>query len=177
MGDIVGKIQDKMFGRIENPKELLLFKLGSALKMENTVLQMLGKLERQSQRRELKDQFSHHADETRGQIKNIEQAFGALGERPDEKPCLPIEAIDKEGTMNMKMTDEGLVDAVILSGAADTEHHEIAVYESLITLAGATGHEDIVGLLRENLEQEQHTLDEVRKATQKVAHEMAAHAV
>jgi hypothetical protein len=30
-----------------------------------------------------------------------------------------------------------LVDAVILSGAADTEHHEISVYEGLITKAEA----------------------------------------
>lgn len=54
------------------------------------------------------------------------------------------------------------MDSVILSGAAETEHHEIAVYEGLITEAQAMGKRDIVQLLRENLEQEKHTLTEVK---------------
>jgi ferritin-like metal-binding protein YciE len=53
---------------------------------------------------------------------------------------------------------------VITSGAAETEHHEIAVYEGLITQAQAMGKEDIVQLLQQNLEQEQHTLEEVKQA-------------
>ena len=56
-----------------------------------------------------------------------------------------------------------------LAGCAETEHHEIAVYESLIVHATALGHEDVVALFQENLEQEQHTLGEVLKATVKLA--------
>jgi ferritin-like metal-binding protein YciE len=37
------------------------------------------------------------------------------------------------------------------SGVCDTQHHEIAVYEGLITKAEATGEQDIVALLQENL--------------------------
>ena len=58
---------------------------------------------------------------------------------------------------------------MICGGCAETEHHEIAVYENLIVHANAMGHEDIVALLQENLEQEQHTLGEVLKATVKQA--------
>jgi ferritin-like metal-binding protein YciE len=61
------------------------------------------------------------------------------------------------------------VDAVILAGASETEHHEIAVYEGLIMQAEALGHEDLVPLFQENLEQEQHTLEEVKRASQKIA--------
>ena len=35
--------------------------------------------------------------------------------------------------------------------------------------AEALGHEDVAGLLRQNLEQEQHTLEEVRNATRQAA--------
>jgi hypothetical protein len=63
---------------------------------------------------------------------------------------------------------------VILSGAADTEHHEISVCEGLITKAEAMGHQDVVALLQENLEQEQHTLEEVKRASQQLAKELAA---
>src|SRR5205823_10957242 len=122
-----------------------------------------------AQQEQLKQQFRHHADETRQQIANLEQAFGALGEEPDDSPCPAIQGIDKEGKANIKKADDSVVDAVILSGAAETEHHEIAVYENLITHARAMGYEDVVRLLSENLEQEQHTLDEVKEATEKVA--------
>jgi ferritin-like metal-binding protein YciE len=168
MSDIVDKLKSKVADKLETPADLLTFKLGSALKMESTVLEMLGKLESEAQRPELKEQFRHHAQETRMQIDNLRRAFGALGVEPDEKPCLPIEAIDKEGSANIKMADRSLVDAVILSGAAETEHHEIAVYESLISLAASMGRNEVVGLLRENLQQEQHTLDEVKRAMETV---------
>jgi ferritin-like metal-binding protein YciE len=173
MGDIVDTIKSKVVGKIETPDELLTFKLGSALRMENKVLGMLHKLEQETQRSELKQQFSHHAEETRGQIENLEQAFSALGATADEKPCLPIDAIDAEGTANIKMAGDGLVDVVILSGAAETEHFEMAVYESLITIAESMGKDDVARLMRENLQQEEHTLEEVTKAMRQVAPAMS----
>jgi ferritin-like metal-binding protein YciE len=160
-----------VFERLNTPQELFSFKLGAALKMENTVLEMLGDLQEEAQRDQLKEQFRHHADETREQIANIERAFQALGEEPDDSPCPAIEGIEKEGKANIKKADDSVVDAVILSGAAETEHHEIAVYEGLITHAEAMGNDEIVRLLSENLEQEQHTLDEVKSATREVARE------
>ena len=165
-----------MFEKLNSPQELFHYKLGAALKMENTVLEMLGKLEEESQSQQLKQQFHHHADETRQQIRNIEQAFSALGEEPDDSPCPAIEGIDKEGKANIKKADDSIVDAVILAGAAETEHHEIAVYEGLITEAQAMGKQDIVQLLQQNLEQEQHTLEEVKQASQQLAQEQFARA-
>jgi ferritin-like metal-binding protein YciE len=160
-----------VFERLNTPQELFSFKLGAALKMENTVLEMLGDLQEQAQRDQLKEQFRHHADETREQIANIERAFHALGEEPDDSPCPAIEGIEKEGKANIKKADDSVVDAVILSGAAETEHHEIAVYEGLITHAEVMGNDEIVRLLSQNLEQEQHTLEEVKNATREVARE------
>ena len=165
-----------MFERLNSPQELFHYKLGAALKMENTVLEMLGNLEEEAQSEQLKQQFRHHAEETQQQIQNIEQAFSALGEEPDDSPCPAIEGIDKEGKANIKKADDSVVDAVILSGAAETEHHEIAVYEGLITHAHAMGKGDVVELLTQNLEQEQHTLEEVKQATQQLAQEQFAHA-
>jgi ferritin-like metal-binding protein YciE len=160
-----------MFEKLDTPQELFSYKLGAAYKMENTVLEMLGDLEDAAQSGQLKQQFRHHADETRQQITNIEQAFSALGEEVDESPCPAIEGIEKEGKANIKKADDSVVDAVILSGAAETEHHEIAVYEGLITNAKARGAEEVAQLLAQNLEQEQHTLQEVRSAMERIATE------
>ena len=158
-----------MFDKLNNSREVFGHKLGSALTMEQDVLDMLGALEDKAQRNELKQQFRHHAEETRQQIDNIEQVFRSLGEQPDESPSPVTKALDKEATAAIKMADDSVIDAVILAGAAETEHHEIAIYESLITQAEEFGEPDVVQLLQQNLEIEQHTLDEVKKAQRQLA--------
>jgi ferritin-like metal-binding protein YciE len=158
-----------VFERLRTPEELYNFKLGAALKMEHTVLEMLAANAKAAQSSELADLFRHHQDETREQIANLEQAFAALGWDVDDSPCPAIEGIAKEGKANVKKSGKTVVDDVLLAGAAETEHHEIAVYEGLITHAHAMGKGDVVELLKQNLEQEQHTLAEVQHAAEKAA--------
>ena len=99
----------------------------------------------------------------------LEQAFHALGEEPDGSPCPAIEGIEREGHANLKTVDDSLNDAVIASGVCETEHHEIAVYEALITKAEAMGEQDLVALLHENLESEQATLQKAQQLAQREA--------
>jgi len=157
-----------MFDKLNNGREVFGHKLGSAYSMEQDVLEMLGDLEDEAQRDELKHQFRHHAEETRQQIDNIEQTFRALGEEPDDSPSHVTKALDKQAKADIKMADDSVVDTVILAGAEQTEHHEIAVYESLIAQAEQLGAPDVVALLQQNLEMEQHTLEEVKKAQRQI---------
>lgn len=158
-----------MFERLNTPEELYNYKLGAALKMEQTVLDMLDDNAEHAHDAELMQLFRHHQDETRQQISNLEQAFAAFGWEPDDSPCPTVEGLEKEAKMTVKKTDDALVDHVLVMGAAETEHHEIAVYEGLITEARAMGRDDVVALLQKNLEQEQHTLQEVQSAGARVA--------
>ena len=157
-----------MFEHLNTPEELYNYKLGSALKMEQTTLDMLDANAENAHDAQLTQLFRHHQDETRQQIANIEQAFAAFGWEPDDSPCLAMEALEKEAKMDVKKTDDALVDHVLLMGAAETEHLEIAMYEGLITEARGMGRDDVVRLLQQNLEQEQHTLEEVKSATKRV---------
>src|SRR5947209_4241899 len=141
--------------------------------MEKTVLDMLGQLEMAAQRDQLKEQLRHHAQETEQQIRNLEQVFQAIGAEVDDKPCPAIDGIEKEGQALITKADDGLVDAVILSGAADTEHHEISVYEGLITKAEAMGEEDFVALLAGEPRAEEAHAEDVKKASQQLAQELA----
>src|SRR4051794_13407509 len=159
-----------MFERLNTPEEAYNFKLGAASKMEHTVLdKILEDSIDEAHDEGIKQLFRHHADETRQQIRNLEQVFGAFGWDVDDSPCPAIEALHKEAKTNVKKTDDAIVDSVILSGALETEHHEIAVYEGLIIDARAMGRDDVVRLLEQNLEQEQHTLQEAKSALEKVA--------
>jgi ferritin-like metal-binding protein YciE len=156
-------------GTIETPRELYLHKLGAALKMENTILEMLPQLEEHAQDPQLQQALRHHFEETQGHVQNLEQAFSALGEEPDDSPCPVIEGLEKEGQSNLKMVDDSLNDHVIISGVCETEHHEIAVYEGLIANAEAMGEEDVVSLLQENLENEQQTLQKAQQLGDQLA--------
>jgi ferritin-like metal-binding protein YciE len=162
---------------IESPRELYVHKLGAALKMEKTILEdMLPVLEEKANDSQLKQNVAQHRRETEGHVRNLEQVFRALGEEPDEQSCPTIEGLEKEGQAMLGQVDETLSDAVILSGVVETEAHEIAVYDGLITKAQAMGEDDIVALLQENLENEQQTLQKARKASERLAKQTLQHA-
>ncbi len=160
-------------GKIDTPKDLYVHKLGAALTMEKTILEMLPQLEEHANDPQLKQSLRQHHDETQRHVANLERAFQALGADVDDSPCPAIEGLEKEGQANLKMVDDSLNDQVIIGGVTETEHHEIAVYESLITKAEAMGEQDIVALLQENLESEEATLQKAKQMTQQLAQRAA----
>lgn len=144
-----------------SPQEALNWQLGAALTMEREIIDMLDELIDASQDEAVKQAFRAHQAETRGHVQNLEQAFRSFGWEVDDSPCPTIKAIEKEGKANIKKVDEGIVDSIILAGAIETEHREIAVYENLILHAQALGHEDAAQLLQRNLDEEKLALEKV----------------
>jgi ferritin-like metal-binding protein YciE len=161
--------RNEMFERLNTPEEAYNHKLGSALTMERDIVETLDALIDESHDETLKQLLRLHQEETRGHVANVEQAFAAFGWEVDDSPCLPIEAIDKEGKLNIRKADESLADSIIVGGVIETEHHEIAVYEYLITNARAMGREDVVVLLQQNLEQEQQALENAKTLLERIA--------
>jgi ferritin-like metal-binding protein YciE len=160
-------------GKIDTPRDLYVHKLGAALTMEKTILEMLPKLEEKANDPQLKDALRQHQEETQGHVTNLESAFSALGADVDDSPCPAIEGLEKEGQANLKMVDDSLNDQVIMSAVCETEHHEIAVYEGLITNAEEMGEQDVVALLQENLENEEATLRKAKEMSQQLARRTA----
>jgi ferritin-like metal-binding protein YciE len=157
---------------IETPHELFVHKLGVALTMEETILGMLENLQEEASDPTLQRNLQQHHRETQQHVSNLQQIFRALGEQPETQSCPAIEGLEKEGKEMIKEVDESLVDAVILSGVIETEHHEIAVYDNLIITAEQMDDEDIVALLHENLEQEEVVLDKAVKASEQAAKQL-----
>jgi ferritin-like metal-binding protein YciE len=158
--------------KIETPKELFVHKVGAALTMEETILEMLEELHEEASDPQLQRNLQQHYRETQQHVANLHQVFQALGEEPEKQPCPAIEGLEKEGKQNIKQADDSLVDAVILSGVIETEHHEIAVYDGLIISAEQMDDQDIVALLHENLEQEEAALDKAVKASEQSAKQL-----
>jgi ferritin-like metal-binding protein YciE len=159
---------------IETPRELFVHKLGAALTMEETILEMLENLQEEASDPTLKRNLQTHYKETQQHVANLHQVFQALGEEPEKESCPAIDGLEKEGKQMIKEADDSLVDAVILSGVIETEHHEIAVYDGLIITAEQLDDQDIAALLHENLEQEEAALDKAVKASEQSAKQLVA---
>ena len=158
-----------MFEHFNTPEEIFSFKLGSAHNMEKKLLEVLEELEQAAQREEIKQALREHREETRQHAMNIERCFALLDEEIDDSPCPVIEAMAKEGKATIKKTDDALVDAIVLVAATESEHYEIAVYETLITNAHARGASEVAALLQQNLTQEQHALEVARTSMVAIA--------
>jgi ferritin-like metal-binding protein YciE len=165
-----------MFEKFNTPEELFKWQLGSALRMEKDILEMLDELIDESREQRLKTTLRSHKAQTHGHVENLERSFAAMGWEVEESPSPSINAIEKEGKTNIKKTEDSLVDLVILGGAMETEHHEIAVYENLIIHARAIGSQEAVALLQHNLEEEQDALKKVRAMAEELTRAHATQA-
>jgi len=151
-----------VFKRLTTREATLSFKLGAALTMERTVLVMLAEFEERAQRNDLRELFRRHADETHRHAANIEKSFQLLGEDVVDIQSPAIKGLQQEISIAIRGADGSVVDAVIAAGVVETEHHEIGVYESLITKAEARGADSVVQLLGQNLRQEEAALEQAR---------------
>ena len=158
-----------MFERLNTPQEAYNYKLGAALKMEDETLKILEDSAKNAQDPQVRQLFEHHHDETESQIQTLHSVFRSFDWEPDDSPHPAIEGLRAEAKANAKKADDALVDSILLQGAVETEHHEIAAYENLIINARAMGNGEAVRLLQQNLEIEQHTLDEVRRMEEQKA--------
>ena len=160
-----------MFEHLNTPEELFSYKLGSALRMERELVDVLEVLEGQTRRPEIKQALSTHREETLQHARNIEKCFELLGQEVDDSPCPVVEALATDAKATIKKTDDALVDVVILAAAAESEHYEIAVYDTLITNANARGATEVVALLQRNRNEEKQALGLARTTMKTIAQE------
>ena len=163
--------------QFNDPRQLFAFKLSKVHTAEKEILEVLRTMQEEASDPEIKSGLERHTTETEQQITNLEQAFSALGEKPQDTKARVVEALRTDHNEFKReassSTPPEIIDAFLLGAAAHTEHHEISAYESLITMAEAMGEQDIVATLRENLEQEQNMLMQVQQAEQKLATQLA----
>jgi ferritin-like metal-binding protein YciE len=153
---------------LNDPQKLFVHQLGEALDMERTALTMLKRNEEATQDAELKQLFSHHREETEGQVRNLDSAFAALGADAAGHQCHGMKGMKQEAQSMVEKVAPELLDGALAGGATHVEHYEIATYQSLLTQAETMGEEDVVALLQENLEQEQAALAKIESAAQRL---------
>ena len=146
-----------MFGRnrFDNLRDLYLDELRDVYDAEHQILDALPKMEERASHDELKRAFRTHLEETRGQVRRLEQVFELCGEKPDRKTCVAMKGLINEGQEILKASgDDDVIDAGLIGAAQRVEHYEIAVYGTARTLARRLGFDDQARLLQQNLDEE-----------------------
>ena len=141
---------------VQSLPELLIHDLGDILFAERTILKALPKMIREVSGPEMRQRLEQHLAETQQQVRNLEQAFEALGERAKAQSCPGILGIIKEHD-EFKEEEAGskqIMEAFDLGAGLRVEHYEIAAYRSALALARNLGIPQVISLLEQNLEQE-----------------------
>ena len=122
---------------------------------ERQLTKALAKLAKAASSPELKEAFTSHLEETQGQIERLEQVFESLDEKVRGKHCDGIAGIIEEGKSMMEEDfDDETMDACLIAAGQRSEHYEMAAYGTLIAWAKAMGHDEVVDLLQQNLDEE-----------------------
>jgi ferritin-like metal-binding protein YciE len=140
---------------IHSMDDLFLHGLQDLYYAENQIVKALPEMVEKASDKQLAQSFKAHLEETKGQIKRLEQVFKMLGKAPQGVDCPAIDGlIDEAQDIAGDIDDKQVLDAALISAAQAVEHYEIARYGTLCAWAKQLGMMDAAKLLEETLEQE-----------------------
>jgi ferritin-like metal-binding protein YciE len=139
-------------------QDVMLEELRDLYSAENQLLKALPKLAKAAEDENLKQAFTSHLEQTRGQVERLKKVFELLDEKPTGKHCKGMEGLIEEGQEAIDEDEEGsLYDIGLIGAAARVEHYEIAGYTAVIAMANGLGLSKISGYLEANLGEEDGT--------------------
>lgn len=148
-------------GKMENSEfhEFFVDELKDIYWAEKHLVKALPKLKKAATSPELAAAFEKHTQETQTHIATLEQVFELLGEKAVAKKCDAMDGLLKEADSIIEDTEAGTLvrDAGLILAAQKAEHYEIATYGTLKTFAQVMGHDDVVALLQQTLDNEKET--------------------
>ncbi len=122
---------------------------------EKALVKNLPKMAKNATSKKLKDAVNGHLEETKGQVKRLEDAFRALKLKAEAVKCDAMDGLLKEAEGILEETEPGAVrDAGIIAAAQKVEHYEIASYGTLATYAKLLGEKEVLNLLLATLSEE-----------------------
>ena len=122
---------------------------------ENEILKALPKMASKATSKDLQQAFADHAEETKGQVKRLDQVFKLLGKKPEGKECHALKGLVEEADELMEEAKSGpVLDAGLIACAQAVEHYEMARYGALCAWAEQLEMEDAAELLEETLDEE-----------------------
>ena len=143
---------------IKTMNDLFQHQLQDIYYAEQQLVKALPKMADKATDQQLKQDFLLHLDETKGQVKRLEQVFQSCGMKMKAVDCPAIDGIIEEANETAsEVADKSVLDAALINAAQAAEHYEIVRYGSLIAWARQLGRSDVAGLLQKTLDEEKVT--------------------
>ncbi len=141
--------------RMPTITKLLEDQLKDIYNAETQLVKALPKMAKKASSRGLKEAIASHLEETKHQVERLDQISQTLGIKLSGKKCKAMEGLIEEGAEVLDAEGPGpVIDLALIAAAQRVEHYEISAYGSARTFAGHLGHEDVVELLQETLDEE-----------------------
>jgi ferritin-like metal-binding protein YciE len=137
--------------------DTLLHAMSDLLSAEKQFSRALTKVAKAADSDAVRQLAQQHYEETQQQIENLQQAFSALGKKPERMLCHGAQGIceENDSTLKEEKPKGDIKDIALVSGCLRVEHYEIAGYTAAIALSKALGQRQVTQLLQANLKQEQ----------------------
>ncbi|WP_061933470.1 ferritin-like domain-containing protein [Aureimonas sp. AU22] len=140
--------------------DLFLHQLKDTYFAENAILKALPPMMDAATSTDLKSALGVHLEETREQVKRLEEVFGLVDAKPEGVECKAILGIIAEGQEVMEeFAGSEALDAGIIAAAQAVEHYEITRYGTLLAWAEQLELDEAADLLKETLIEEENTDD------------------
>jgi ferritin-like metal-binding protein YciE len=136
-------------------QDLLVDSLRDTLNAERQIVAALPKMIEFAENEDVSAALADHLEVTKNQITRLQEVFSLLGLSARGKHCPGMEGLLEEGSDFMEEAEPGeTADAGLIGAAQKVEHYEIAAYGTMIAYARVLGHQQVVQLLEESLEEE-----------------------
>jgi len=136
---------------------------------ERKLTEAMPKLADAAQNKALAQGLRNHLEETKNQVKRLEQVFKAMELQPRAETCEAMKGLIEESEEIIEGHESGtLRDALLIAAAQKVEHYEIATYGTLCEWADVLGLDDVRELLAETLEQEKAADEELSEVARSI---------
>jgi ferritin-like metal-binding protein YciE len=143
---------------LESLQDLYLEQLKDLHSAEEQIIEALPKMIKQAKNPELRQGFEKHLNQTKEQLRRLDQIGQRAGQKLSGHTCKGMEGLIEEGEELMKeRADSDVLDAALISAAQRVEHYEMAGYGCARTYTRLLGLDDDAQLLQQTLDEEGET--------------------
>jgi ferritin-like metal-binding protein YciE len=143
---------------IKNMEDLFVHQLQDIYYAEKQITKALPDMIEKATDPQLKQGFQTHLRETENHVKRLDQVFQLTGQKAKGTDCPAIDGIIKEANEVAGEVDKkSVMDAALIAAAQAVEHYEMTRYGTLISWAKQLGHNNVVTLLQQTLDEEKAT--------------------
>ena len=149
--------------------------LKDLLSAEKQLVAALPKMAKAAEDEELRELFAEHLEQTKEQVRRLEQVFEQLGKTARSSKCEAMAGIVEEGKSLMEEDAEpAVMDAMLVGAAQKAEHYEIASYGTVCAWAEQLGMRDALRLLQQTLQEEKETDEKLTRFAERRKNAQAA---